>query len=97
RNVTGVQTCALPILLAAAAALVPFSGVDRHTLLVLGLPFLLMGGSTLLVNLLYGDQGVEGALGAAVRVLAIALPGLLAAVSSDSSEERRVGTGREDG
>ena len=74
------------VVLAAAAVLVPFSGVDRHTLLVLGLPFLLMGGSTLLVNLLYGDQGVEGALGAAVRVLAIALPGLLAAVSSDPTD-----------
>lgn len=74
------------VVLAAAAALVPFSGVDRRTLLVLGLPFLLMGGSTLLVNLLYGDQGTEGALGAAVRVLAIALPGLLAAVSSDPTD-----------
>ncbi|WP_017616230.1 energy-coupling factor transporter transmembrane component T family protein [Nocardiopsis salina] len=74
------------VVLAAAVVLVPFSGVDRRTLLVLGLPFLLMGSSTLLVNLLYGDQGAEGALGAAVRVLAIALPGLLVAISSDPTD-----------
>lgn len=74
------------VVLAAALAVVPVSGVDRRTLLVLGVPFLLMGASTLVVNLLYGDQGAEGALGAAVRVLAIALPGLLAAVSSDPTD-----------
>ncbi|MBE3000032.1 energy-coupling factor transporter transmembrane protein EcfT [Nocardiopsis sp. HNM0947] len=74
------------VVLAVVLAVVPVSGVDRHTLLVLGVPFLLMGGSTLVVNLLYGDQGADGALGAAVRVLAIALPGLLAAVSSDPTD-----------
>lgn len=74
------------VVLAGAVALVPFSGVDRRTLLVLGLPFLFMGCSTLLVNLLYGDQGAEGALGASVRVLALALPGLLAALSSDPTD-----------
>jgi energy-coupling factor transport system permease protein len=72
--------------LAGVLLLLPFSGIDRRTLLVLGGPFLLMGLSSGLVNYLYGEHGAEGALGAAVRLLAIALPGLLAAVSSDPTE-----------
>jgi energy-coupling factor transport system permease protein len=65
---------------------VPFSGVDRRTLMLLGGPFLLMGISSGTVNYLYGEQGLEGAVGAAVRLLAIALPGLLAAITSDPTE-----------
>lgn len=74
------------IVLAATVPLIPFSGINRATLLVLSLPFTLMGLSTFAVNLLYGEQGASGALGAGVRLLAIALPGLLAAVSSDPTE-----------
>ncbi|MCY9787853.1 energy-coupling factor transporter transmembrane protein EcfT [Nocardiopsis sp. EMB25] len=74
------------VVLAAVLLSVPFSGIDRRTLLVLGGPFLLMGLSSGLVNYLYGEHGLEGAVGAAVRLLAIALPGLLAAVSSDPTE-----------
>lgn len=66
--------------------LLPFSGIDRRTLLVLGGPFLLMGLSSGLVNHLYGEHGLEGAVGVAVRLLAIALPGAVAAVSSDPTE-----------
>ncbi|RKS10651.1 energy-coupling factor transport system permease protein [Nocardiopsis sp. Huas11] len=74
------------VVLAAVLLVVPFSGIDRRTLLVLGGPFILMGLSSGLVNYLYGEEGVSGAIGAAVRLLAIALPGLLAAVSSDPTE-----------
>ncbi|MEY9213620.1 energy-coupling factor transporter transmembrane protein EcfT [Thermobifida halotolerans] len=74
------------VVLAVTAALVPFSGINRTTLLVLSVPFLLMGASTGLVNLLYGEEGASGALGAAVRLLAIALPGLLAGASSDPTD-----------
>ena len=74
------------VVLVGILLLLPFSGIDGRTLLVLGTPFLLMGLSSGLVNYLYGEHGVEGALGAAVRLLAIALPGLLAAVSSDPTE-----------
>lgn len=74
------------VVLFAVLLAVPFSGVDRRTLLVLGGPFLLMGLSSGAVNYLYGEHGLEGAAGAAVRLLAIALPGLLAAISSDPTE-----------
>ncbi|GAA3988381.1 energy-coupling factor transporter transmembrane component T family protein [Thermobifida alba] len=74
------------VVLAVTAAVVPFSGIGRSTLLVLSVPFLLMGVSTGVVNLLYGQEGAWGAFGAAVRLLAIALPGLLAAASSDPTD-----------
>ncbi|GAB3714373.1 energy-coupling factor transporter transmembrane component T family protein [Nocardiopsis oceani] len=74
------------VVLFAVLLIVPFSGVDRRTLLVLCGPFLLMGLTTGSVNYLYGEHGLEGAAGATVRLLAIALPGLLAAISSDPTE-----------
>lgn len=74
------------IVLAVTALLLPFSGINRATLLVLSVPFCLMGLSTWVVNLLYGEEGLWGASGAAVRILAIALPGMLAAVSSDATD-----------
>ncbi|MEE2038421.1 energy-coupling factor transporter transmembrane component T [Nocardiopsis sp. CT-R113] len=74
------------VVLAGVLLVLPFSGIDRRTLLVLGGPFVLMGLSNGLVNYLYGEHGAEGALGAAVRLLAIALPGLVAAVTSDPTE-----------
>ncbi|MGQ4271265.1 energy-coupling factor transporter transmembrane component T family protein [Nocardiopsis changdeensis] len=74
------------VVLLGVLALVPFSGLDRRTLLVLGGPFVLMGLSSGLVNYLYGEEGLEGAVGAAVRLLAIALPGLLAAAGSDPTD-----------
>nr|WP_249187718.1 energy-coupling factor transporter transmembrane component T [Nocardiopsis sp. MG754419] len=74
------------IVLAVVLVCVPFSGVDRRTLILLSGPFLLMGLSSAAVNYLYGEQGLEGAIGVAVRLLAIALPGLLAALTSDPTE-----------
>ncbi|OLT26817.1 cobalt ABC transporter [Nocardiopsis sp. CNR-923] len=74
------------VVLAAAVLSIPFSGIDRRALVLLGGPFLLMGLSSGTVNYLYGEHGLEGAVGAAVRLLAIALPGLLAAASSDPTE-----------
>ncbi|GAA3750770.1 energy-coupling factor transport system permease protein [Spinactinospora alkalitolerans] len=74
------------IVLGGVLLLVPFSGVNRRMLLVLGVPFLFMGLSTGAVNLLYGEEGPLGALGATARLLAIALPGILAAMSSDPTE-----------
>ena len=74
------------VVLSGVLALVPFSGLDRRTLLILGGPFILMGLSSGLVNYLYGEDGLSGAVGAAVRLLAIALPGLIAAAGSDPTD-----------
>lgn len=48
------------IVLAVTALLLPFSGINRATLLVLSVPFCLMGLSTWVVNLLYGEEGLWG-------------------------------------
>ncbi|GAB3208029.1 energy-coupling factor transporter transmembrane component T family protein [Marinactinospora thermotolerans] len=74
------------VALAAGLALVPFSGVGRRTLLLVGVPFLVMGLSSGVVNLLFGEEGALGALGAAIRVMAIALPGVLAGVTTDPTD-----------
>lgn len=84
--VPAVDAVTCGVVLAAVLLLVPFSGANRRMLLIMGVPFLGMGLSSGLVNLLYGAAGPLGALGAAVRLLAIALPGILAAISSDPTE-----------
>ncbi|MDT0302384.1 energy-coupling factor transporter transmembrane component T family protein [Streptomonospora wellingtoniae] len=74
------------IVLAAGLALLPFAGLDRARMLALGGPLVLMGASIGFVNLVFGEEGPVAALGAAVRLLAIALPSLLAAVTSDPTD-----------
>ncbi|MUL42716.1 energy-coupling factor transporter transmembrane protein EcfT [Streptomonospora sp. PA3] len=74
------------VVLAAGLGLLPFSGLGRARLAALGVPLLLMGASIGLVNLVFGEEGPMGALGAAVRLLAIALPSMLAAVTSDPTD-----------
>ncbi|WP_084722858.1 CbiQ family ECF transporter T component [Streptomonospora alba] len=74
------------IVLAAGLMLVPFAGLGRARLLALSVPLLLMGTSIGLVNLVFGEEGPMGALGAAARLLAIALPSLLAAITSDPTD-----------
>lgn len=74
------------VVLAAGLALLPFSGVRARVLLVVGGPFLLMGASIGLVNWLFGEGGALLALGAAVRLMAIALPGVLVAMTSDPTD-----------
>ncbi|MFC7327781.1 energy-coupling factor transporter transmembrane component T family protein [Marinactinospora rubrisoli] len=77
-------TSGVPLL--ATAVLVPFSGVPRRRLLVAAGSLALMGASIGLVNLLFGETGAVGALGAVVRLLAIALPGVLVALSTDPTD-----------
>ncbi|GAA1082508.1 energy-coupling factor transporter transmembrane component T family protein [Nocardiopsis composta] len=72
--------------LAATALLLPFAGLDRRALLTVGLPLVLAAFSVGLVNLLFGESGPMTAFGLAVRLLAIALPGVLVALTSDPTE-----------
>ncbi|RCV51238.1 energy-coupling factor transporter transmembrane component T family protein [Marinitenerispora sediminis] len=77
-------TSGVPLL--ATLALAPFAGVERRRLLVAAGSLLLMGASVGLVNLLFGEAGPVGALGVVVRLLAIALPGVLVALSTDPTD-----------
>lgn len=74
------------LVLAAELALVPFSGLSRRALLRIGLLLTVAAASTGYVNALFGTAGVAGAIGAAVRLPAIALPGVLAAATTDPTE-----------
>ncbi|MDA8371967.1 MAG: energy-coupling factor transporter transmembrane component T [Nocardiopsaceae bacterium] len=74
------------VVLAAGLVLLPFSGLHRGVFVTLGLPLLLMGASIGVVNLLFGEDGTVAALGTAVRLMAIALPGMLVGVTSDPTE-----------
>ncbi|GAA1769647.1 energy-coupling factor transporter transmembrane component T [Streptomonospora arabica] len=74
------------IVLAGGLALLPFAGLNRARLLALGIPLALMGASIGFVNLVFGEEGPVAALGAAVRLLAISLPSLLAAITSDPTD-----------
>ncbi|MFC6005230.1 energy-coupling factor transporter transmembrane component T family protein, partial [Streptomonospora nanhaiensis] len=74
------------IVLAAALPLAACSGLRGAQLAAVGLPLLVMAAAIGLVNLLFGQEGWAGALGAAVRLLAIAVPSVLAAVTSDPTE-----------
>ncbi|MFC3995147.1 energy-coupling factor transporter transmembrane component T family protein [Nocardiopsis sediminis] len=74
------------VVLAAVALMLPFAGLHRGLLVPLGLPLLLMGSSIGVVTLLFGDGGPAAALGTAVRLLAIALPGMLVGLTSDPTE-----------
>lgn len=74
------------VVLLAGLAMLPFSGADRRLLAVVGGPFLLMGFTTFLANLVFGEAGALAALGVAVRLMAIALPGVLTALTSDPTD-----------
>lgn len=74
------------VVLAAAAALLPVSGLGRRALVTLGIPLLLMSVSIGTINLVFGDEGAMSALGTAVRLLAIALSSVLAGMTSDPTE-----------
>ncbi|WP_017594695.1 energy-coupling factor transporter transmembrane component T family protein [Nocardiopsis potens] len=72
--------------LAATVLLLPFAGLERRALLTVGVPLVLAAFSVGLVNLLFGESGPMTAFGLAVRLLAIALPGVLVALTSDPTE-----------
>jgi energy-coupling factor transport system permease protein len=72
--------------LAAGLAAVPFARLPGRLLLGLGLPLLLMSASVGLVTLLFGEGGPQEALGAALRLPAIALPGMLVGLTSDPTD-----------
>lgn len=74
------------VVLAAVALVLPFAGIDRRTALTLGGPLLLAALSVGVVNLIFGESGPLTAFGLAVRLLAIALPGVLVAATSDPTE-----------
>ncbi|GAB3498871.1 energy-coupling factor transporter transmembrane component T family protein [Nocardiopsis coralliicola] len=74
------------VVLAAVAVLLPFCGLEARRALTVLLPLLLAAGSVGLVNLVFGESGPEVALGLAVRLMAIALPGVLVALTSDPTD-----------
>ncbi|WP_461002150.1 energy-coupling factor transporter transmembrane component T [Streptomonospora sediminis] len=74
------------VVLAAGLALLPFSGPGPARLAAVCAPLLVMGASIGLVNLVFGEDGPMAAAGAAVRLLAIALPSVLAAITSDPTD-----------
>ncbi|MDA0563065.1 energy-coupling factor transporter transmembrane protein EcfT [Streptomonospora sp. S1-112] len=74
------------LVLAAALPLAAFSGLRGARLAALGLPLPAMAAAVGLVNLVFGQDGPAGALGAAVRLLAIAVPSVLAAATSDPTD-----------
>ncbi|MDA2804341.1 energy-coupling factor transporter transmembrane component T [Nocardiopsis suaedae] len=74
------------VVLAAVVLLLPFAGIPARAALVLFPPLLLAAGSVAVVNLLYGDAGPMAALGLGVRLAAIALPCVLAVLTSDPTE-----------
>ncbi|GAA3766803.1 energy-coupling factor transporter transmembrane component T family protein [Salinactinospora qingdaonensis] len=74
------------VVLAGGLCLLAVSGIERRLLLALAGPFVLMGCSIGLVNLVFGDEGAMAALGTALRIMAIALPGILAGATSDPTD-----------
>jgi energy-coupling factor transport system permease protein len=74
------------VVLLVELALIPASGLSRRTLLRLGLPLLVAAVSTGYVNAVFGTAGLVDAIGVAVRLPAIALPGVLAAATTDPTE-----------
>ncbi|TQN30846.1 energy-coupling factor transport system permease protein [Haloactinospora alba] len=74
------------VVLVAAAALLPVSGLGVRALVTLGGSLFLMSVSIGTINLVFGDEGALPALGTAVRLLAIALPSVLAGMTSDPTE-----------
>ncbi|ASU85218.1 energy-coupling factor transporter transmembrane protein EcfT [Nocardiopsis gilva YIM 90087] len=74
------------VVLAAIALLLPFAGIPRRTAVTLGGPLLLAAFSVGVVNLVFGEDGPLTAFGLAVRLLAIALPGVLVAATSEPTE-----------
>ncbi|WP_344164094.1 energy-coupling factor transporter transmembrane component T [Nocardiopsis rhodophaea] len=74
------------VVLAAVVVLLPFAGIARRTAATLGGPLLLAALSVGAVNLVFGESGPLTAFGLAVRLLAIALPGVLVAATSNPTE-----------
>ncbi|WP_017537200.1 MULTISPECIES: energy-coupling factor transporter transmembrane component T [Nocardiopsis] len=72
--------------LAAVVLVLPFAGLRARPVLLLFPPLLLAAASVAVVNLLYGDAGAAAALGLGLRLAAIALPCVLAVLTSDPTE-----------
>lgn len=84
--VPAVDPVTAGIVLAATLLLLPFAGLQRRVVLRLGLPLVLAGASVGVVNVLFGDAGPLMGLGMTMRLLAIALPGMLVAATCDPTE-----------
>lgn len=74
------------LVLAVELCVLPLSGVRAATLARLCGPLLLGAVSIGVVNAWTGQDGVVGGIGLAVRLLAIALPGVLAAATTDPTD-----------
>jgi energy-coupling factor transport system permease protein len=74
------------LVLAVELAIIPASGLPARTLIRLGAPLFLASLSIGFVNGVFGTEGMEGGLGVAIRLPAIALPGILAAATTDPTE-----------
>jgi len=72
------------VVVAAELCLLPAAGLtDPRTLLLRTWPLLLGAGTLAVVNVVLGDAGLLGALGIALRVVGLALPGVLLVASTD--------------
>lgn len=74
------------IVLAVELVLLPAAGLRARALLRLGVPLLVGAVSLGVVNTIVGTGGVWGGLGLSVRLLAIAVPGIVAAATTDPTD-----------
>lgn len=74
------------IVLAAELVLLPGSGMRPRALVRLGVPLLVGAVSLGVVNTIIGTGGVYGGLGLSVRLLAIAVPGIVTAATTDPTD-----------
>ncbi|HEY3687465.1 MAG TPA: energy-coupling factor transporter transmembrane component T [Streptosporangiaceae bacterium] len=74
------------IVLAVELVLLPAGGLRPRALLRLGVPLLVGAVSLGVVNTIIGTGGVWGGLGLSVRLLAIAVPGIVTAASTDPTD-----------
>lgn len=74
------------IVLAAELVLLPGSGMRPRALVRLGVPLLVGAVSLGVVNTIIGTGGVYGGLGLSIRLLAIAVPGIVMAATTDPTD-----------
>lgn len=74
------------IVLAVEVVFLPGSGMRPRALTRLGVPLLVGAVSLGVVNTIIGTGGVYGGLGLSVRLLAIAVPGIVTAATTDPTD-----------
>ena len=74
------------VVLGVELVLLPGAGLRRRALVRLGVPLLVGAVSLGVVNTIIGTGGVWGGLGLSIRLLAIAIPGIVAAATTDPTD-----------